>query len=66
MTTDDVNRPAPATPQGAGRVVGDVDAADITQQAWWLNLKEGKQQCYCCGHVNPNAAYECEKCYVGL
>jgi hypothetical protein len=57
MMTDDVKQPAAdETPQ----------PADVTQQAWFLNLKARKQQCYCCGHVNPNAAYECEKCYVGL
>jgi ribosomal protein L40E len=34
--------------------------------AHMLKLKDRKQTCLCCGHVNPNAALDCEKCYVRL
>lgn len=27
---------------------------------------ERRYRCYCCGHSNPAAAFECEKCFVRL
>lgn len=63
MTTTEAKQPTTATldrDNSAGA------AATPAQDAHSLPTKERKQQCYCCGHANPAAAWECEKCYVRL
>jgi hypothetical protein len=63
MTTDDVRQPASS---GVERSDGVVVDRTHTQVARSSPPGERKQQCYCCGHANPAAAFECEKCYVRL
>jgi len=66
MPANDANDPAQVALKESHDVACDTNLYDTTKAAHMLSLKDRKQTCYCCGHINPNAASDCEKCYTQL